>query len=50
MGDMGMKTNITISIDTKLKEEMDRKIEKGKQSSFIAECVRKALKRKKVRK
>lgn len=38
-----MKTNITISIDTKLKEEMDKKIEKGKQSSFIAECVRKAL-------
>lgn len=40
-----MKTNITISIPIELKEEMDKKIEKGKQSSFITECVKKALKK-----
>jgi len=44
MGDW-VKTNITISIDTKLKEEMDRKIEKGKQSSFISECMKRGLKK-----
>ena len=40
-----MKTNITISIPIELKEEINKKVEKGKQSGFIAECVKKELKK-----
>ena len=40
-----MRTNITISIDTMLKEELNKKIRKGEQSGFISDVVSKALKK-----
>jgi len=40
-----MRTTITISIDIKVKEELDKKIMKGKQSGFISDCVMRALKK-----
>ena len=43
-----MRTTITISIDSTLKEELDKKIVKGKQSKFIAEATNEALKKIKV--
>ena len=40
-----MRTNITISINIKVKELLDKKIMKGKQSGFISDCVYEALKK-----